>query len=357
MGRFAYLVFLAARFSCFTNAVEMSFQIERPDMENLHYLHTSFTTYAKSCAGAISTNASTFENHTNDDETASLRDSMMVSNDTAVANDDCLPDFFRAGYVLTNYICALRRLYSEGMCDTYLIHTLSCAYVNEHWSEIINFCDDGDNNIVNVWERLVDESISNDFDDIDLASADSSLQVQPLRESISNASVVHEAATELLFDYLVGNRAAVSEQIRRVHWLISAGARVNAVNSAGESMLHLAVGYSNFDVVRVLLDRNADVNARAPDGKRVIHWAAMHASTHVVRLLLERGAMVDVETCPEWTSQMGVLHGYSPSDLAVLHHNSDEVATLLVQYESSASLVHLQRVRSSQLQNSSPADE
>lgn len=80
-----------------------------------------------------------------------------------------------------------------------------------------------------------------------------------------------------------GDRAEVER-------LLTKGARIEARNASGRTVLTLAALKGQTDIVRLLVAKGAEVNATDPNGMTPLMWAAFGGSADVVRLLLEKGA-------------------------------------------------------------------
>lgn len=76
------------------------------------------------------------------------------------------------------------------------------------------------------------------------------------------------------------------------------------------------------DMIRALLTQGGDINARNSHGQTLLHLAANQGNSDVVRLLLEQGALVDV---------VENISGYTPLHCAAGHGNAD-LCELLIRY-------------------------
>ena len=98
--------------------------------------------------------------------------------------------------------------------------------------------------------------------------------------------------------------------------LLDEGAAVNRADSTKRTALILAAKEGHGDAVHVLLDKGADVNAVDKDGLSALSWAALRGHTNVAQLLLETDA-VDVNQAD--------ISGRTPLDLAS-YCGSEEIA-------------------------------
>lgn len=84
-------------------------------------------------------------------------------------------------------------------------------------------------------------------------------------------------------------------QVRKVKFLLSNNASVAVVNFEGTTVLHLAVKItSDFEIVRLLLQRRADPNARDNDNETPLKISVSLLRLDLVELLIKHGADVSV---------------------------------------------------------------
>ena len=74
---------------------------------------------------------------------------------------------------------------------------------------------------------------------------------------------------------------------------LSKGADVNAVDSDGFTVLHLAVANNHKNIVELLVAKGADINAKDDDGFTPLHWTAIKGHKEIVELLIDNGANVN----------------------------------------------------------------
>lgn len=100
--------------------------------------------------------------------------------------------------------------------------------------------------------------------------------------------------------------------------LLQTGANVKEFNQNGESLLHLATGYSNPAVIETLLEHGADLNAVNKEGKSPLHLAVEHGNIKAVQCLLAQGAEINLQD----------YHGNTPLMLAAKHYNTAMIQLL-----------------------------
>ncbi|KAJ3013434.1 UNVERIFIED_CONTAM: Osteoclast-stimulating factor 1 [Siphonaria sp. JEL0065] len=108
--------------------------------------------------------------------------------------------------------------------------------------------------------------------------------------------------------------------------LITAGVSVNGLDKAGNSPLHWAARSGKTQVVQMLLEKNAAINARNKLGDTPLHNAAWGGHLGVVTVLLSQ---------PEIQVNVKNNDGATAQSLA----KTDEVASVLIQFSSSSSVV------------------
>ena len=70
--------------------------------------------------------------------------------------------------------------------------------------------------------------------------------------------------------------------------LLTHGAEVNAVDTTGNTPLHLAVLYGSDDLLSLLLEYGAHINAQNKEGNTPLHIACLYGSKDVILFLLEK---------------------------------------------------------------------
>jgi ankyrin repeat protein len=76
--------------------------------------------------------------------------------------------------------------------------------------------------------------------------------------------------------------------------LIEKGHDINeAIETNGDTPLHIASRWSMFYIVKLLLDKGADVNKKDLSGHSPLYYAAKTDDDDIVRLLLSYGAVAD----------------------------------------------------------------
>ena len=86
------------------------------------------------------------------------------------------------------------------------------------------------------------------------------------------------------------------DEVRQVrHWLVQNGSEINAVDSAGNSPLHVAVAHAGSSTeVKLLLDHGALVNVQNNSGETPLHLSCWKWNPEVTQILISSGAVVDV---------------------------------------------------------------
>jgi uncharacterized protein len=88
--------------------------------------------------------------------------------------------------------------------------------------------------------------------------------------------------------------AATRGRVAAIAALLKAGARVDGVNSYGDTPLMWAAGKGHTSAVNALVAAGADVHRASEYGNTALHWASMCGQLDAARVLLEAGAKADV---------------------------------------------------------------
>lgn len=122
-----------------------------------------------------------------------------------------------------------------------------------------------------------------------------------------------------------------------IHLLIENNANVNSTNSYGETPLMLALGISNFNAMKILLETHkCDLNQIDQKGITVLMRAAQNGNEDAVNLLIQNGAEVD------FSNELG----YTALHYALIASKFD-VARLLI--DNKASVDNIDRTGMSEL--------
>jgi hypothetical protein len=97
------------------------------------------------------------------------------------------------------------------------------------------------------------------------------------------------------------NSALVKGHVEIVMLLLEHGADVNAVGSAGSTLLHQAIQRERGDSFWLLLEHHADIHLRDDFGATPLFYAASCGALEFTRELLRRGAAVDAPSDKGWT--------------------------------------------------------
>lgn len=101
--------------------------------------------------------------------------------------------------------------------------------------------------------------------------------------------------------------------------LIEAGANLSQRNSNGYSPLHLAIqSHSPIDMIKILLLKGADVNIKDLDGSTPLHEAVINGDMSVIEILIDYGADITAKD----------YMGDTPLDLAIAFKKKDAIEFL-----------------------------
>ena len=166
-------------------------------------------------------------------------------------------------------------------------------------------------------QKLVDACRRNDVDRVD------ELLRKPLDPNImvQDGNILHLLAG---CGHVECDVAIIEGHYAVVQLLLEAGIDKDAVDSDGQTALHLAVGGSAWNIVPLLLEAGADIDATDSEGCTALHVAIEFGCLETVRRLLEAGADKDATDS----------EGNTALSLAVLTGRA-EVRTLLeAEFES-----------------------
>ena len=89
------------------------------------------------------------------------------------------------------------------------------------------------------------------------------------------------------------SHAARTDEVETMEWLLSHGAKADAVQDYGSTPLHSAASAGNVKASKLLLTHGANVNARQTDGATPLYLAVSDKRRDVVELLLASGSPVN----------------------------------------------------------------
>jgi len=113
--------------------------------------------------------------------------------------------------------------------------------------------------------------------------------------------------------------ATRNDNIVEVRRLLDKGTPTHTRDSAGHSILHIALLEGNADIAKLLIERNADISFPTYEGYQPIHFAAGFCPA-VVPLLIKKGANANVNPS---------LFTRSPLEFAIQSGNVEGVAALI----------------------------
>ncbi|KAM4722950.1 CARD- and ANK-domain containing inflammasome adapter protein-like [Rhinophrynus dorsalis] len=88
-----------------------------------------------------------------------------------------------------------------------------------------------------------------------------------------------------VFDAVTKGDLSILEKILR-------GSDINAVNSSGETLLHIAAAYGHVPVIEYLINKGAKIDAKDKKNRTPLHRAAENGHSEAVRVLLQAGANI-----------------------------------------------------------------
>jgi ankyrin repeat protein len=89
-------------------------------------------------------------------------------------------------------------------------------------------------------------------------------------------------------------RAASNGHLASIAALLKAGARVDGVDSSGQTPLMYATEHGHTAAIDALVAAGADVHRASEYGDTALHWASAYGQPDAARVLLEAGAKTDV---------------------------------------------------------------
>ena len=96
--------------------------------------------------------------------------------------------------------------------------------------------------------------------------------------------------------YSLRNNMANEALVNQLRLYFQGGGNSNARMANGDSILHLASGKGDVEIVKLLIEYGADLDYIDMDGWAPIHYAAFDKRVEVTRLLLEAGADPNIKT-------------------------------------------------------------
>ena len=123
--------------------------------------------------------------------------------------------------------------------------------------------------------------------------------VEAIKEMLKEPGAKVDARDE--HGYTLLNYAAMYGNVDVIKVLVEAGADLNAMDKEGWLPLHHAARKGHVEAIKVLLKEGADVNAVDKDGVTPLHHAAGGGHVEAVKVLLKEGANVNAVDRNGWT--------------------------------------------------------
>ena len=125
--------------------------------------------------------------------------------------------------------------------------------------------------------------------------------------------------------------AVMKGKIRAIHSFIKEGVDVNEKNEVGDTLLHIATGYNDYKIVRLLIENGANINAKDGHDQTPLHVACKvnHGwgdnSLKLLKLLISAGAEVNAKNGDGNTSLHVVAGNYNEKIVRFLIENGANV--------------------------------
>ena len=111
--------------------------------------------------------------------------------------------------------------------------------------------------------------------------------------------------------------SAVNGKADIAEFLLSRGAKVDAVDSGNETALHYAAFRGRDEIVKLLLAKGADPNARSKSLWTPLMSAACEGHANIVRALIAKGARKELKNGQGQTARQ-IAESFGHSDVAAL---------------------------------------
>lgn len=97
--------------------------------------------------------------------------------------------------------------------------------------------------------------------------------------------------------------AVLHNDLNRIVKLCDSGINIHVVNSDKRSLLHIAAGTSNFDIIKFLLLKGLSIHSKDSYGQTALTEAIRHERQEVVEILVENGANLDLNTLGDFLTR------------------------------------------------------
>ncbi len=140
-------------------------------------------------------------------------------------------------------------------------------------------------------------------------------RIKKLDDVAPSEATVNEVVRAIVMEY-------ASIPLIKLH--LSLGDDIDALSDIGVSMLHVASGKGNLELVQYLLEQGANPNLSGVKGNGALHLAVEADNPDVVRALLAAGAQLDSQNDDGLTAmQKAVQHGHAKAVTALGEAGAD----------------------------------
>lgn len=120
---------------------------------------------------------------------------------------------------------------------------------------------------------------------------------------------------------LLLNFAKYEDDLVTFKEMIRNGAKINTINEAGETALHIATEYKNNNIVCALIELKADLNIKDSLGNTALHYAVMTKNKIAAKALIEVGANPNIKNNDNKTALKIAQEAKDPKIVSILLPN------------------------------------